>query len=50
MAPPDPYRPVSTTGGLLEQLTAYKGAYGSCVASLDAIAAWAASIETDETE
>ena len=44
MLPEDPYRPVTTTGGLLEQLTAYKGAFGSCTASLEAIAAWKASL------
>lgn len=43
--PRDPFRPVTTTGGIVDQLNAYKGAYGACVASLDAIGAWKRTVE-----
>jgi hypothetical protein len=45
VVPRDPYRPVEITGGLVDQLNAYKGAYGACVASLESIAEWKRSLE-----
>ena len=37
---PKPYRPVTTTGGLVDQLTATRGALATCAAQVDGIRQW----------
>lgn len=37
---PKPYRPVTTTGGLVDQLTATRGALAVCSAQVDGIRRW----------
>lgn len=37
---PKPYRPVTTTGGIVDQLTATRGALAVCAAQVDGIRRW----------
>ncbi|WP_099554473.1 hypothetical protein [Hartmannibacter diazotrophicus] len=40
VVPAEPVRDAKNTGGLLDQLDGYKGAYGACVTSMEQIAEW----------
>ena len=36
----DPYRPVTTTGEVIQALADYQGAFGVCTAQLDGVRNW----------
>lgn len=40
--PPDPYRPVTTTADLVDQLRETRAAYRACAATVEQIAEWRA--------
>lgn len=42
---PNPFRLIDTTGQLVEQLTATRGALKACAAQVDALAQWRAEAE-----